>query len=130
KGFRRLKACKQLPVLAAALKAHHAKHVQLEATSEAAEPPSPATPLDVLFGRSVGAIRSNGRCMTIRYHVTVDRQGDEWWAVCPALRHHGPAIGGETREEALVHIENAILMILKEMASNGVPPPPDQMPPY
>jgi hypothetical protein len=24
KGFRRLKACKQLPVLAAALKAHHA----------------------------------------------------------------------------------------------------------
>ena len=40
------------------------------------------------------------------------------------------AIGGETREEALVHIENAILMILKEMASNGVPPPPDQMTPY
>ena len=36
KGFRRLKACKQLPVLAAALKAHHAKHVQLEAKSEAA----------------------------------------------------------------------------------------------
>ena len=68
--------------------------------------------------------------MTIRYHVTVDRKGDEWWAVCPALRHHGAAIGGETREEALVHIENAILMILKEMASNGVPPPPDQMAPY
>lgn len=36
KGFRRLKACKQLPVLAAALKAHHAKHGQLEAKSEAA----------------------------------------------------------------------------------------------
>ena len=36
KGFRRLKACKQLPVLAAALKVHHAKHVQLEAKSEAA----------------------------------------------------------------------------------------------
>jgi len=62
--------------------------------------------------------------MTIRYHVTVDRQGEEWRAVCPALRHHGAAIGGETREEALVHIENAILMILTEMASNGVPPPP------
>lgn len=62
--------------------------------------------------------------MTIRYHVTVDRQGGEWWAVCPALRHHGAAIGGETREEALAHIENAILMILKEMASNGIPPPP------
>jgi len=68
--------------------------------------------------------------MTIRYHVTVDRQGEEWRAVCPALRHHGAAIGGETREEALVHIENAILMILKEMGSNGISPPPDQMVPY
>jgi transposase-like protein len=36
KGFRRLNACKQLPDLAAALKAHHAKHVQLEQISEAA----------------------------------------------------------------------------------------------
>ena len=36
KGFRRLKACKQLPALAAALQAHHAKHVQVEAKSEAA----------------------------------------------------------------------------------------------
>jgi len=44
--------------------------------------------------------------MTIRYHVTVDRHGEEWRAVCPALRHHGAAIGGETREEALAHIEN------------------------
>jgi hypothetical protein len=33
KGFRRLKACKQLPLLRAALAAHHARHmaeVQLE----------------------------------------------------------------------------------------------------
>ena len=36
KGFRRLKARKQLPVLAAALKAHHDKHVQLEAKAEVA----------------------------------------------------------------------------------------------
>jgi hypothetical protein len=57
--------------------------------------------------------------MTIRYHVTVTRQGDEWRAVCPALRHHGAVIGGDTREEALTHIENAILM-------NGVSPPPNE----
>ena len=62
--------------------------------------------------------------MTIRYHVTVDRQGDEWWAICPALRHHGAAIGGKTREEALVHIENAILMILTEMAQTAYHRPP------
>lgn len=36
KGFRRLKARKQLPALAAALKAHHAKHLQLEEQSKAA----------------------------------------------------------------------------------------------
>jgi predicted RNase H-like HicB family nuclease len=64
--------------------------------------------------------------MKIRYHVTVDRQGDDWHAVCPALRSHGAFVGGETREEALTHIENAILMILSEMNSAGVSPPPDQ----
>jgi predicted RNase H-like HicB family nuclease len=64
--------------------------------------------------------------MTIRYHVTVDRQGDEWQAVCPALRNHGAVIGGETREEALTHIDNAIQMILAEMQTNGVSPPPDE----
>jgi predicted RNase H-like HicB family nuclease len=58
--------------------------------------------------------------------VTVSRQGDEWRAVCPALRHHGADIGGETREEALTHIENAILMILTEMERNGVSPPADE----
>jgi putative transposase len=36
KGFRRLKACKQLPALRAALQAHHAKLSHLEETSNAA----------------------------------------------------------------------------------------------
>ena len=36
KGFRRLKACKQLPALRAALKAHHAKHAAVEEKSRAA----------------------------------------------------------------------------------------------
>ncbi len=64
--------------------------------------------------------------MVVSYHVTVDRQGNEWRAVCPALRHHGAVIGGETREEALTHIENAILMILAEMELNGMSPPPNE----
>ena len=67
--------------------------------------------------------------MVVSYHVTVDRQGNEWWAVCPALRHHGAVIGGETREEALTHIENAILMILAEMELNGLSPPPNEQVP-
>ncbi|MDA0990644.1 MAG: hypothetical protein O3A51_07825 [Verrucomicrobia bacterium] len=61
--------------------------------------------------------------MTFRYHVTVARQGTEWRAVCPALKDHGAVTGGETREEALTHIENAISMILAEMELNGVSPP-------
>jgi putative transposase len=36
KGFRRLKACKQLPALRAALNAHHAKHAAVEEKSKAA----------------------------------------------------------------------------------------------
>jgi len=36
KGFRKLKACKQLPALRAALNAHHAKHFVLEEKSKAA----------------------------------------------------------------------------------------------
>ena len=58
--------------------------------------------------------------------MTVDRRGAQWRAVCPVLKDHGAIIGGETREEALTHIENVILMILREMESAGVPPPPDQ----
>ena len=64
--------------------------------------------------------------MTFRYHVTVVRQGTEWRAVCPALRNHGAVIGGETREEALTHIDNAIQMILTQMQTDGIPPPPDE----
>ena len=64
--------------------------------------------------------------MVVSYHVTVDQQGNEWRAVCPALRHHGAVIGGETREEALTHIENAILMILAEMESNRLSSPPNE----
>lgn len=64
--------------------------------------------------------------MVVSYHVTVDRQGNEWRAVCPALRHHGAVIGGESREEALAHVESAILMILAEMELNGLSPPPNE----
>lgn len=64
--------------------------------------------------------------MTIRYHVTVSRHRDEWRAACLALRHHGAVIGGETREEALTHIENAILVVLTDLDFNGFPPPADE----
>jgi predicted RNase H-like HicB family nuclease len=42
---------------------------------------------------------------------------------------HGAVTGGETREEALTHIENVISMILAEMESGGVSPPRDELVP-
>ena len=58
--------------------------------------------------------------------MTVDLQCDQWRAVRPAPRDHGAVTGGETREEALTHIENVMSMILSEMESGGVSPPPDE----
>ncbi len=59
------------------------------------------------------------------YHVIVERDNGNWRAVCPALRDHGAVTGGETREEALTHIEGVLGMILSEFAASGVTPPPD-----
>jgi len=67
--------------------------------------------------------------MTLTYHVSVEHDNGNWRAVCPALRDHGAVTGGETREEALTHIENVISMILVEMQSAGAPPPPDEVVP-
>lgn len=58
--------------------------------------------------------------MTVGYLVTATGPGDEWQAVCPALCHHGVMIGGETREDALTHIKNAISLILEKMKLNGM----------
>jgi len=63
--------------------------------------------------------------MTLTYHVIVEHDNDNWRAVCPALLDQGAVSGGETREEALVHIEGVLVMILSEFAANGAPPPPD-----
>ncbi len=60
------------------------------------------------------------------YHVTVFRHRDEWRAVCPALLQHGAEIGGETREEALTHMEGVMVMILSEIAANSAIPPSDE----
>jgi predicted RNase H-like HicB family nuclease len=60
------------------------------------------------------------------YHVVVERAGQSWRATCPALRDRGAITSGETKEEARTHIENVILMILLEIRSAGLSPPPDE----
>ena len=64
--------------------------------------------------------------MTYCYHVTIRQDGDRWQAHCPALAGRGAKTGGETREEALTHIESILVMILTEMEASGAPPPPDE----
>ncbi len=44
----------------------------------------------------------------------------------PGPTDHSAVTGGETREEALIHIEDVIAMILPEMDSGGVWPPPNE----
>ena len=63
------------------------------------------------------------------YYVTVERGGDAWRAVCPALQDHGAVTGGETREEALTHMEGVLVMILSEITASGATPPPDEVVP-
>ena len=60
------------------------------------------------------------------YHVTVERDGDAWRAICPALRNHGAVTGGGTREEALTHMEGVLVMILSEITASGATLPPDE----
>jgi hypothetical protein len=62
--------------------------------------------------------------MNRSYHVTIERDGETWRTVCPALLDQGAVSGSETREEALVHIEGVLVMILSEFAANGATPHP------
>ena len=64
--------------------------------------------------------------MPLTYHVMVERDNGGWRAVCPALQKHGADIGGETREEALTHMEGVLVMILSEIATNSATPPSDE----
>jgi predicted RNase H-like HicB family nuclease len=46
-----------------------------------------------------------------------------WHAYCPALKKLGGATWGETREEALKHLNEVIHMIVEELISEGKPLP-------
>ena len=63
--------------------------------------------------------------MTIRYHVTVPDTATNGGPPGRPSELTVPLWAARPREEALTHIENAILKILTEMESSGVLPPPD-----
>ena len=63
--------------------------------------------------------------MTYIFHVLISQTSGAWRARCPALESHGAISGGETKEEALAHIHNTLLMILLDMEAKGKTIPGD-----
>lgn len=58
----------------------------------------------------------------LKFNVTLNRDEDGVWVVeCPAIP--GCVSQGQTREEALENIEDAIGLCLEVRAERGLPPP-------
>jgi predicted RNase H-like HicB family nuclease len=58
--------------------------------------------------------------MSLKFNVTLDRDEDGAWIVeCPAIP--GCVSQGDTREEALENIEDAIRLCLEARAERGLP---------
>jgi predicted RNase H-like HicB family nuclease len=58
--------------------------------------------------------------MSLKFNVTLDRDEDGVWVVeCPAIP--GCVSQGQTREEAIENIEDAIRLCLEVRAERGLP---------
>lgn len=57
------------------------------------------------------------------FKVVVEPDEDRWSAYCPALGDQGAATWGDTREEALRHIQEVVQMIVNELVEDGEPVP-------
>ena len=60
---------------------------------------------------------------TYTFKVVVEPDEDRWHAYCPALEQYGAATWGNTREEALKHIQEVVQMVIDELAEDGIPIP-------
>jgi predicted RNase H-like HicB family nuclease len=60
---------------------------------------------------------------TYTFKVVVEPDEDRWHAHCPALEQYGAATWGNTREEALKHIQEVVQMVIEELAEDGIPIP-------
>jgi predicted RNase H-like HicB family nuclease len=62
---------------------------------------------------------------TYVFKVVIEPDEGRWSAHCPALKHLGAATWGDTREEALKHIDEVVHMIVQELIDDGEPVPED-----
>ncbi len=53
------------------------------------------------------------------FNVVVEPDEDRWHAYCPALEKYGAATWGNTKEEALTHIQAVVQMVVSELAEEG-----------
>jgi predicted RNase H-like HicB family nuclease len=53
------------------------------------------------------------------FRVVVEPDEERWHAYCPALVDRGAATWGNTREEALKHIEEVVQMVAEELTRDG-----------
>ncbi|MBI3089138.1 MAG: hypothetical protein HYY96_00605 [Candidatus Tectomicrobia bacterium] len=63
---------------------------------------------------------------TYTFKVVLESDGEGWHVRCPALDHYGAATWGETKEQALDHIQEVIELILEELREEGLPIPDGQ----
>lgn len=57
------------------------------------------------------------------FRVVVEPDDDRWLAYCPALEEKGAVTWGNTREEALRHVQEVIQMVVEELLKDGEPLP-------
>jgi predicted RNase H-like HicB family nuclease len=62
---------------------------------------------------------------TYIFRVVVEPDGDGWHAYCPALLQYAAATWGNTKEEALRHINEVVHMVIDELIEDGDPIPED-----
>lgn len=57
------------------------------------------------------------------FKAVVEPDDDRWHAYCPALEKYGAATWGNTKEEALKHIEEVVQIVVDELTEEGTPLP-------
>lgn len=67
--------------------------------------------------------------MAYVFHVIIEPAHGSWKVRCPALESHGATSGGDTKEEALVHIHGVLQTILLDMEAKGENIPEDETSP-
>lgn len=63
---------------------------------------------------------------TYQFRVVIEPDEDGWFAFCPTLETKGAATGGDTREEALKNIQEALEMVLETLIELNMPIPDNE----